>query len=126
MADSVFGHRLVEKLNSRKITQHELAEKIGRSESSVSRYCCTWNPTIPSEEVLQKIAFVLDTTPEYLLGSGEDFSPSQKYAITMIKDWGSGWTYKQKRELVELLLNDVPRHRSFPFLQMMDIVAHED
>lgn len=123
MVDIVFGDRLVGKLKSRKMTQRELSEKIGVSRSAVSRYCCTWHQTIPSNEVLQKIAFVLDTTPEYLLGSGEDYSPSQKYMISMINDWGSWWSCRQKKELVELLYRDLPPDRKVALSQLLDIVV---
>lgn len=125
MYDVVFGDRLVEKLKSRKMTQRELAEKIGRSESAVSRYCCTWHQTIPSDEVVQKIAFLLDTTPEYLLGSGEDSSPSQKSVVNTINDWGSGWSHRQKKELVELLYRDLPLNRKMALSQLLSVVVDE-
>jgi hypothetical protein len=75
--------------------------------------------------VVQKIAFLLDTTPEYLLGSGEDFSPSQKYAVNVIKDWGSGWSHRQKKELVELLYRDLPLNRKMALSQLLSVVVDE-
>ena len=67
--DGNFRNRMEALLNSKGMTQRELAARLGVSEVTVSRWRTDGangrNPSIPT---LQKIADILDTTPDDLLG----------------------------------------------------------
>ena len=64
---SIFTDRLNEMLKKRGITQRELAEKIGKTETSVSRYVN--GDRIPKGTVIAKMAQVLNVQTDYLLGN---------------------------------------------------------
>lgn len=67
--DGNFRSRMEALLNSKGMTQRELAARLGVSEVTVSRWMTDGangrNPSIPT---LQKIADILETTPDDLLG----------------------------------------------------------
>lgn len=105
--------RLCEKINvdrlqmemlRKKIKQRELAEIVGITETTMSRYCN--GSRTPRYAILKKLAGVLETTPEYLLGvelanQGEAFATVR----SAIKAYGKSWGNEQKKELVNELLN---------------------
>ena len=64
---SIFTDRLNEMLKKRGITQRELAEKIGKTETSVSRYVN--GDRIPKGPVIVQMAQVLNVQTDYLLGN---------------------------------------------------------
>ena len=73
--NETFIKRVEGKLREKQITQKKLAEILGVSEVTVSRWLNgERNPTM---ETVEKIASVLETTPAYLLSDGE-LQPAQK------------------------------------------------
>ena len=64
---SIFTDRLNEMLKKRGITQRELAEKIGKTETSVSRYVN--GDRIPKGPVIVQMAQALNVQTDYLLGN---------------------------------------------------------
>ena len=67
--DANFRSRVETLLKEKGMTQRQLAEKLGVSEVTVSRWMTDGaNGRNPSVQTLQKIADVLQTTPDYLLG----------------------------------------------------------
>jgi transcriptional regulator with XRE-family HTH domain len=64
---SVFTDRLTEMLERRGMTQRELADKIDKTEVSVSRYVS--GQRVPKATVLLKIAQALNVQADYLLGN---------------------------------------------------------
>lgn len=65
------GARIKSKRASRRITQKELAEKVGISAAAINKF--EKGKKKPSTNVLLKIAEVLDTTTDYmLLGTKDD------------------------------------------------------
>lgn len=69
MPNNILGERIATLLRSCNMTQRELAERVGATESAVSKYV---NGTRePRAEVLANIATALGTTVEYLLGNNE-------------------------------------------------------
>lgn len=88
----------------KKISQRDLAEIVGVTETAMSRYCN--GARTPRYAILTKIAEVLDTTPEYLLGI-EIYNQEDAFSKvrTAIKTYGKSWKYEQKKELVNELLN---------------------
>lgn len=63
----IFTERLNEMLDKRGMTQRELADKIGTTEVSVSRYIN--GERTPKGPVITKIAQVLNVSTDYLLGN---------------------------------------------------------
>lgn len=63
-----FSERLRQLRVSKRMTQKQLADRLEISKSTVSSYENTGKQKYPSLDVLQKIAVVLDTNVEYLLG----------------------------------------------------------
>ena len=61
-----FAKRLKLALDDKQMTQAELSDRIGKGRSSVSQYLSGKN--LPKEDVLKKIAEVLDCTVEFLNG----------------------------------------------------------
>lgn len=67
--DANFKSRMETLLKSKGMTQRELAARLGVSEVTVSRWMTDGaNGRNPSVQTLQKIADILGTTPDYLLG----------------------------------------------------------
>ena len=64
---SVFTDRLTEMLKRRGMTQRELADKIDKTEVSVSRYVS--GQRVPKATVLLKIAQALNVRADYLIGN---------------------------------------------------------
>ena len=73
---SIFSEGLQMILSQKKMTQKELAVKAGVTESAISYYMK--GQRTPSGEVLMRIAKVLDTTTDYLLGGSEKNSLQQE------------------------------------------------
>lgn len=68
-----FGMKLLAQMKQQKVTQKELAERIGTTEATLSRYVS--GDREPKAEVLANIATALHTTSDYLLGiESDDFS----------------------------------------------------
>lgn len=61
-----FGHRLKELRKQRNLTQKQLADLIGTKNSIISFY--EVGDRFPSPEIIIKLAAVLHTTTDYLLG----------------------------------------------------------
>lgn len=68
---SVFTDRLAEMLERRGMTQRELADKIDKTEVSVSRYIS--GQRVPKATVLLKIAQALNVQADYLIGNDSWF-----------------------------------------------------
>ncbi len=67
--DANFKNRVETLLKAKGMTQRQLAEKLGKSEVTVSRWMTDGvNGRNPSVQTLQEIADILGTTPDYLLG----------------------------------------------------------
>lgn len=104
MMNNTLGGRIAELLEKRGLTQRELADLVGVTEVSMSRYIS--NDRIPKGPVIANIATALHTTSDYLLGNEEqgDFE-SEYYKIhRLIARNAAQMTAKQKRELINALL----------------------
>lgn len=73
---SIFSERLFELMKSKKLSQKELAEKAGVTESAMSYY--VKGERIPRSDVLTRIAKALGTTMDYLLGNTSEVSPGSE------------------------------------------------
>ena len=104
MNENTLGVRIAELLEKNGLTQRELAEKVGVTEVSMSRYIS--NDRTPKGPVIANIATALHTTSDYLLGTEEvgDFE-SEYYKIhRLIARNASQMTRKQRNELINALL----------------------
>jgi transcriptional regulator with XRE-family HTH domain len=61
-----FGERLKELRENKKLSQTQVAKRLSLTRSSVSGY--ENNISVPSIEVLSKMAFLYGTTTDYILG----------------------------------------------------------
>lgn len=97
--------RLKEELVINNIKQRDLANRVGVTEVSMSRYC---NGTrMPRRHILVKIASVLNITPEYLTNTEGLEHPNEAFAKAkiIIKTYGKQWTYEQQKELINEILD---------------------
>lgn len=101
---NTLGGRITELLEKNSMTQRELAELVGVTEVSMSRYIS--NDRTPKGPIIANIATALHTTSDYLLGTEtiDDFE-SEYYKIhRLIARNASQMTSKQRRELINALL----------------------
>lgn len=69
MGNDKFAARVRDLREEKKLTQDELARKLGVTKSGVAMW--ETRGVIPKNETLQKICDILGTTADYLLGIGE-------------------------------------------------------
>ena len=96
--------RLREEMIRMGLKQRDLAEKVGVSDVSMSRYCN--GHRMPRGHILVKIACALMTTPEYLTGVEGMEHPDLAYAQTRlnIRTYADRWTRELKTELINEIL----------------------
>lgn len=70
--ESLFIRRLTQLMEEKNLTQVELAEKIGITNVTISRYLS--GERKPRVEIVAKLAKELNTTVDYLLGNSDTFS----------------------------------------------------
>lgn len=102
---ATLGERLKELLEKKKMTQHELAERVGCTEAAISHYIK--GDRIPRSSVLAKIAVTLDTTSDYLSeGVPVDSRDELIYAKKLIARNAAKMTTAEKREILSILMGD--------------------
>ena len=104
MNENTLGGRIAELFEKNGLTQRELAEKVGVTEVSMSRYIS--NDRTPKGPVIANIATALHTTSDYLLGTEEvgDFEREYYKIHRLIARNASQMTRKQRNELINALL----------------------
>ena len=101
---NVIGINICKRLNALGMNQRMLAEHVGVTEQSISRYVS--GDRIPKATILLKIAKELQTTPSELMGEMLIGDPKVMFSQTkfVIKTFASQWTKAEKAMLmVELL-----------------------
>ncbi len=97
------GQRITEALRKANCTQKELAERIGVTETVMSRYIS--GDREPRPETIANIATALRTTSDYLLGiENEEFSHSR--VRRLLARNASKMTDKEKKELIDALFGE--------------------
>lgn len=97
------GVRIAETLQKQKMTQKELAARIGVTEGVISRYIS--GDREPKPEMLANIATALHTTSDFLLGiENEEYNHSRVRRI--IARNSSHMTEQEKRELINALFGE--------------------
>lgn len=100
------ANRIVELLSERNMTQKELAEAAGLTESAVSHY--VKGDRVPRGANLIKMARALETTTDYLLNQDDNknIQGDMKVVKTLIARNASKMTKEEKMELLSILLGD--------------------
>lgn len=103
MNENNLGGRIADLLKKSGLTQRELADKVGVTEVSLSRYIS--GDRTPKGPVIANIASALHTTSDYLLGTEEksDFDSEYYQIHRLIARNAQYMTRKQKTELVNAL-----------------------
>ncbi|MCR5609539.1 MAG: helix-turn-helix domain-containing protein [Lachnospiraceae bacterium] len=106
MALTTFAERLAELLKKHGITQKELAERVGVTEATMSRYM--HSERIPKSEIIANIATALHTTSDYLLGTEEKGNIENDYPriIRLIARNSASMTQEQKNAIIKALIED--------------------
>ena len=100
--ENTFGGRILDLLNKQNMTQKELAEIIGVTESVISRYIS--GDREPKPNMIANIATALHTTSDYLLGLDEDYSYPKIFRI--IARNSSKITKEERRQLLTALFGE--------------------
>lgn len=80
-----FGEKIKSARKSKKLTQRQLADKIGAAHNSISDWENDKNK--PDPDTIELLCGVLEITPNYLLASSsEEFSPDEKLIIKKYRD----------------------------------------
>lgn len=103
MSELTLGERIAELLNKSGMTQRELADLIGVTEVSMSRYIS--NDRTPKGPVIANLATALHTTTDYLLGSekNDDFDSEYLKIHRLIARNAPLMSNKQKQQLINAL-----------------------
>jgi transcriptional regulator with XRE-family HTH domain len=108
---SQLGKRILNLLEQKDMTQRELAQRLGITEVSVSRYIN--GKHTPHTDILNRIAQILNTTTDYLLSGSEKFvytPPSDTEPLeNFIREFSIMDTDEQKKtiqSLFDILLED--------------------
>jgi transcriptional regulator with XRE-family HTH domain len=81
----VLPERLRSERKKRKLTQEEMADRLGIARSTYSGY--ETGKTEPDFDTLEKIANYLEVSYDYLLGRTNDPTPKEKDAADKLKDY---------------------------------------
>jgi len=100
------GNRIKSRRIEKGLTQDFVASKLGMGRSNVGHI--EHGRTNPTADVLDKIADILDTTTDYLLGRTDDPNSIQdEYVSNSSPEWA---TSKDKRDLKKYLANPEGLH----------------
>ena len=103
-SNNTLGTRISDLLYQQGLSQRELADRVGVTEVSMSRYIS--GERTPKGPIIANIAKVLHTTSDHLLGQETDNNdPEIEYYRTQrtIARNAKKWTRKQKADLVNAL-----------------------
>lgn len=97
-----FKDRITELLRTRGVMQKDLAELIGVTESTLSRYMS--GERKPDLNTLSNLATALHTTTDYLLGRETEFDVSNVQRLLARN--ASTMTKEQKMDIIKALLSE--------------------
>lgn len=97
------GERIYEMLQKQGLQQKELAERIGITETAMSRYISGTRE--PKPGVIANMATALHTTSDYLLGIAND-EFNYHHVRRMIARNASSMTDQEKKALIEALFGE--------------------
>lgn len=97
------GKRIQEILQKNKMTQKELAKRIGLTEAVISRYIS--GEREPKPEVLANIATALHTTSDFLLGIEND-DLSKAHIIRLVARNANLMNKEEKKKIIDVLFGE--------------------
>lgn len=100
----IVGKRIRERMNAMGMTRVELAEKVGVTQATMSRYAS--GKRMPKAYLISDMAKVLRTTPEFLLGNDvtEDSEQIYNRVLRNIIRYGKDWSIEMKCGLIHNIL----------------------
>ena len=107
MENNIIGERIAGLLREQGKSQRKLAEQVGTTGASISRYIK--GNRVPTGPVLANIAKELHTTTDYLLGNNQDSNDTDleyNYTQRVIARNANRWSKKQKLALVNALFEN--------------------
>lgn len=93
------GDKIIELLKEQQMTQKELAERIGLTETAISRYIN--GSREPKPDIIANMATALHTTADYLLGIENQHSLQRIIARNAKK-----MTDEEKKDLIKAILGE--------------------
>ncbi len=103
MSSKQTGARIAALLRNQGMTQRALAERVGATESAISKYVS--GAREPRAEVLANIATALDTTVEYLLGKGEGVETEFGTVYDLCARHAPHLTMEERNKLIAVLVS---------------------
>jgi len=94
-------HRLRRLMVENNLSQKELAKKAGLTEATLSRYLS--GTRIPHSEIIGRLASILNTTSDYLLGIEKEPPKAYIELSTLIQERKKELTGEEKMRLITLL-----------------------
>lgn len=96
--------KIAKLIKERNITQKELAQMIGVTEASMSRYVS--GDRVPKSEIIANMATALRTTVDYLLGTEKDEDNEFPKIKRLIARNSAKMSIEEKRELINTLFDE--------------------
>ena len=100
MNTNIIGNRIKGLLEQEKISQQELANKIGMSAASIGRYIT--GSRVPKANVIEKIAVALGVTTDFILGR-ESIKKDYDEIVRLIERSKNSLSYEDRMKLIVLL-----------------------
>ena len=100
----IFKERLLEAMNSKGITQRNLAQRARVTEAAISKYVNEGR--VPRMEIIANIATALHTTVDYLLGRDENNEFDFLGVKNLLARNAGNMSSKEKMELVKILFDN--------------------
>lgn len=106
MKKSIFVERVKELIKINNLTQRDLANDVGVTESTMSKYLS--GDRIPGGETLSNLATALKTTTDYLLGlNNENKTMINNYELRLLLARSTKeLTPEEKNELISIILDN--------------------
>lgn len=95
------GDRIATLMTNKKLSQKELTQKAGITESALSRYLK--NERQPKVEILAQIATALNTTTDYLI-FGNKFEMDYNDLCRLLASVVRGMSYNERMKLIQLII----------------------
>ena len=101
MSSKETGGRIAALLENRGMTQRALAERVGATESAISKYVS--GERMPRAEILANIATALETTVEYLLGKDEGVKTEFGTVYDLCSRHAPQMTMEERNRLIAII-----------------------
>lgn len=126
MNDKMLGERLKQLRNENKMTQQELADKLGINRATIAGY--ETKGVEPSHETLTKIASIYDCSIDYLLGNVKERCTVDKIKSALASDpeLANFWDKLLERKDLQLLYKQTKDLSPMAVKQVIGIIKAVD